>query len=124
MMKVFKDYSVLSHLDLMRRYTVPKDYFEETKDLVEDILKLAIANGKGIEINTSHVRYGVDGLTPSIEILKLYYEFGGTIITIGSDSHQEEHLGFMIKESKEVLRGIGFKYFCTFDKMKPTYHIL
>ncbi len=123
-MRVFKDYSVLAHLDLMRRYTEPEDYFENTKEDIEKILKLAIADGKGIEINTSHVRYGVDGLTPSIEVLKLYHELGGKIITIGSDSHQADHLGFLVEESKNVLREIGFEYFCTYKNMEPIFHRL
>lgn len=120
----FKDYSVLAHMDLMRRYTVPEDYFVKTKEAIIKVLQVVIEDGKGIEVNTSHVRYGVDGLTPSIEILKLYHELGGTVITIGSDAHKKEHLGFMIEESKEILREIGFEYFCTFENMEAIYHLL
>ena len=44
---------------------------------------------------------------------------GGEIITIGSDSHDPEHLGVGIEEAKSVLKDLGFRYFCTYDKMKP-----
>ena len=45
-------------------------------------------------------------------------------ITIGSDSHKPEHLGTFIDETKQELKTLGFKEFCTFDKMKPIYHQL
>lgn len=121
----YKDYSVLAHMDLVRRYLDKEvDMFEYSKDKIVKILKKVIEDNKGIEINTSSVRYGINGLTPSIEILKLYHELGGKIITIGSDSHKPEHLGFHIKESKKILKDIGYTHFCTFDKMEPIFHKL
>lgn len=59
---------------------------------VKPILELAIRDGKGIEINTSSFKYGLKDLMPSKSILKLYKELGCTIITIGSDTHETEHL--------------------------------
>ena len=83
-----------------------------------------IADGKGIEFNTSYHRYGLKNTTPSIDILKLYKELGGEIITIGSDSHKPEHLGAYIDEAKGILKEIGFTRFCTFEKMKPIFYEL
>lgn len=121
----YKNYSVLAHMDLVRRYLDKEvDLFEYSKDKIMKILKKVIADNKGIELNTSSVRYEINGFTPSIEILKLYHELGGKIITIGSDSHKPEHLGFHIKESKKLLKDIGFTQFCTFDKMEPIFHKL
>ena len=51
----------------------------------------------------------------------LYYDLGGKIITIGYDSHTKEHLGKYIEENKKILKEIGFKEFCTFDKMEPIF---
>lgn len=123
LVKSYKDYSVLAHFDLMRRY-VPSglDTFNEFKEIISEILKVVIADGKRIEINLSNDRYKVDGLTPSFEILKLYHELGGTIITIGTDSHKKEHLGQNIKGAARILKGIGFQHITTFDKMIPIYH--
>ena len=53
---------------------------------------------------------------PSKNILKLYLELGGTIITIGSDSHQEDHLGAYIEDTKKQLKALGFKQYCTYNK--------
>lgn len=119
----YKDYSVLSHLDLIRRYVnKERDRFEYTKPILTEILKKVIEDGKGIEVNTSSDRYKIDGLTPSFDILKLYHELGGKVITIGSDSHKPEHLGYNIEKSKDILRDIGFTHYCTFEKMTPIYH--
>ena len=123
--KVYKDYSVLAHMDLMRRYDKNGKYpFEKTKEIVTEILKQVIMDGKGIEINTSSFKYGLDDLMPSTDILKLYKELGGRIITIGSDSHRKEHLGSYIKEVNETLKGLGYTEYCTFEKMKAIFHQL
>lgn len=123
--KKYKNYSVLGHLDLIVRYDENGVYpFENVKPIIEDILKIVINDNRGIEFNTSYHRYGLKDTTPSMEILKLYHKLGGKIITIGSDSHKPEHLGFYIKEAKDILKSIGFKQFCTYDKMIPTFHDL
>lgn len=58
------------------------------------------------------------------EILRLYRELGGEIITLGSDSHMKEHLGFNIENMKKVLKDLGFKYFMTYEKMEMIRHEL
>ena len=67
--KEYKDYSVLGHLDLIARYDEAGYYpFDNIKEIVSEILKIVIEDGKGIEINTSSHRYGLKDLTPSREI--------------------------------------------------------
>lgn len=123
--KNYKDYSVLGHLDLIKRYDENGYYhFENVKDIIEEILKNVINDGKGIEVNTSSFRYNLDSLTPSKDILKLYKELGGRILTIGSDTHKESHVGYKISEVREELKKLGFEEFCTFEKMIPTFHKL
>ena len=125
LVKNYKNYSVLGHMDLIKRYDEAGSYpFEKIRPLIEEILKIVIADGKGIEINTSSHRYGLDGTMPSEEILRLYRKLGGQIITIGSDSHKPEHLGAYIEETKRLLEDVGFDKFCTYEKMKPVFHDL
>ena len=50
-------------------------------------------------------------MTPSINILKMYKQLGGEIITIGSDGHKEGQYGFKIAETQKILKDLGFKYF-------------
>lgn len=121
----YKNYSVLGHLDMIKRYDQAGILADEVnEELIKKILRLVIQDGKGIEVNTSNFRYGLPDLTPSRTILKWYYELGGKVLTIGSDSHEESHLGFKIEEIKEELKKIGFEQFCTFEQMQPTFHQL
>lgn len=125
LVKNYKNYSVLGHMDLIKRYDKAGDYpFENIRPIAEEILKIVIADGKGIEINTSSHRYGLSDTMPSREILKLYRELGGEIITIGSDSHRPEHLGAYIRETEDLLKEMGFKWFCTYKEMEPTFYKL
>lgn len=125
LVKNYQHYSVLGHLDLIIRYDKMGIYpFSKVKHYVEEILAEAIKNGKGIEINTSSHRYGLTDSTPSVEILKMYRDMGGQIVTLGSDSHAPSHLGTYMEEAKELLKGIGFRQFCTYEKMRPIFHEL
>ena len=125
LVKEYKHYSVLAHVDLIARYDQAGEYpFEKIKPFLEEILKTVIADGKGIEVNTSYHRYGLKDTTPSRKILELYRELGGEIITIGSDSHKPEHLGAYVKEAKEMLKKLGFQQFCTYEKMRPQFYSL
>ena len=123
--KNFDNYSCLAHFDLIRRYVDKSiDTFEQHKDIITEILQHVIKQGKGIEINTSSFRYQIPGYTPSIEILKLYHQLGGKIITLGSDSHQKAQLGAYLSEARLLLKAIGFSHYCTFDQMQPIFHTL
>ncbi|MGN1014733.1 MAG: histidinol-phosphatase HisJ family protein [Butyricicoccus sp.] len=124
-MRQYKNYSVLAHLDMIKRYDKCGEYPDDRiMDIVEAILRQAIADGKGIEVNTSCFKYGLPDLTPSRRILRLYHELGGEILTIGSDTHETDHLGDHIREVREYLKSIGFARFCTFDQMQPTFWAL
>lgn len=117
----FESYSVLGHLDLIKRYQVP-DSDADFTEIITDIFNTIIPKGKGIEVNTSGFSYGLDHHMPSEDILRLYKACGGEIITIGSDAHEKEHVGRHFTEVARLLQEIGFEYLCTFNKGKPAFH--
>ena len=113
---------VVAHLDLMKRYAFNTNGnfdFNEYVDMIKEVLTNIIKSGKGIEVNTSTLRSVVNETMPSVDILKLYHELGGTIITVGSDAHKSEDVGAGIRESIEVLKNIGFKNIYRFENRKP-----
>ena len=124
--KVFKNYSVLAHLDLLGRYDELGFYpFEVVEDMIAEILKLAIADGKGIEVNTSSWHYGLPDTQPSRKILRLYKDLGGKIITVGSDAHVTKFLADHLDDAYAILKDeIGFTEICTYDHMQPVFHKL
>lgn len=117
----FKNFNVLGHVDLVKRYTN-----EPSKNLFHDeltsIFKELIPYGKGIELNTSGVRYGLSHALPSEDVLKLYKACGGEIITLGSDAHRVSELAFQFQASLKLLQSVGFNYITTFEKQQPTFH--
>ena len=119
-MEAFDGYSVLGHLDLIRRYDPYDDYpFERVRDVVAEVLRRAIADGKGIEVNTSGIRYGLGDFQPRREILELYRDLGGRIVTVGSDSHKPEHLGSYLRLAYRELAELGFEGVHTYEKGEP-----
>ena len=120
----WKNYNILGHLDLIKRYgpydeILDDDYFI---DIITEILKQVIYDGKGIEVNTSCFKYNLPDLTPSRKIIELYKSLGGEIITTGSDAHATGFLACNFKYIYDYLKSIGFEYVCTFDKMKPLFN--
>ncbi|MFS0674804.1 histidinol-phosphatase HisJ family protein [Ornithinibacillus sp. 179-J 7C1 HS] len=120
--KEFEDFSVLGHLDLVKRYKRGSKY--DFHEVITEILKVVIEKGKGIELNTSGFRYGLNSAMPSTDILQLYRNLGGKIITIGSDSHIAETVGFEFRTSLELLGSLGFNYIATYENGEPSFHYL
>lgn len=122
--KKFRHYSVLAHLDLLARYDPAGPYpFEKEEERIAEILRLAIQDGKGIEINTSSWHYGLNDTSPSRKILRLYKDLGGKILTFGSDAHSVKYTADHFEEAERIAKDeIGITEFCTFDHMKPIFH--
>ncbi|NBJ70017.1 MULTISPECIES: histidinol-phosphatase HisJ family protein [Clostridia] len=118
----FKDFQVLGHIDLVKRYTKNKQAKYDFHDLLTKIFQEIIPAGKGIEINTSGLRYGLPNAMPSNDILTLYKACGGEIITIGSDSHVATTVGYGVTGAIERLRQIGFNYVTTFTDKRAIFH--
>lgn len=119
--KNFKQYNILGHVDLIKRYA-KEQVDNDFHTVLTEIFNIIIPEGKGIELNTSGVRYGLSNGMPSDDILKLYKQYGGEIITLGSDAHNPEDIAFQFNESLELLQSLGFKYLTTFEEQEPTFH--
>lgn len=119
--KSFDNFDTLGHIDFIDRYfddfsSIPK--YEEYSMLIDNILKILINKGKGLEINTAGLKYGLDYFHPKLQILKRYKDLGGEIITLGSDSHSHHYIGYEFINTKKVLKEIGFNYVSIFKKRK------
>lgn len=117
----FDHFSILGHVDLVKRYTKEQST-NDFHEIIREIFKAIIPRGQGIELNTSGYRYGLAGGMPSRDILELYRECGGEILTLGSDSHVAGTVAFKFKESLDLFEDIGFKYITTFTNQKPEFH--
>lgn len=122
--KSHDDYDVLGHLTYVCKSehnpTHANIPYDDIKEITDQILKILIDKGKGIEINTSGVDRIGDFL-PSIEYLKRYRELGGEIITIGSDAHDITRVGQYMFDAINMIKEV-FPYVCTFEKRRPIFH--
>ena len=122
--RLHDDFDVLAHLTFIAKArchhaprTVP---YGEHREVVDEILRVLVAKGKGMEMNTS----GVDrcgGFLPTADIFRRFKELGGDIVTVGSDAHRCNRVGQYSFEACALLRDI-FGYVCTFENRKPVFH--
>ncbi len=128
--KAFQGFQVYGHIDYIIRYVPGQkekkfDYnYEDYRDILDEVLKTLIHYGKGIEINTAGLKYGLGYAHPKIEVLKRYKELGGEIITIGSDAHKPEHLCYDFSIVPDLLQNLGYQHYTTFEKGKPIFEKL
>ncbi len=123
----YQNYDVYGHLDYVVRYGPTKNQdwnFHDYKDIFEAILRTLIEQGKGIEINTAGLYKGLGYPHPHRDILTLYRELGGEIITVGSDAHTPEHFGYGFDVAKALLLSCGFRYYTLFHHRKPEFYVL
>ena len=120
------DFDVLAHLTFIgkaQQHPAPRVVpYAEHQEIIDEILKVLVRKGKGMEMNSS----GVDrcgGFLPTADIFRRFKEFGGKIVTIGSDSHNTDRVGQYSAEACEILKDI-FGYVCTFEDRKPVFHKL
>lgn len=120
----FKEFDVYGHLDYCLRYTnstLEERMLQNYKDVIHEIFKVLIENGKGIEINSGGKRSKIKEFNPSLDYIKMYKEMGGEIITFGSDAHDPSNIAFASNDATEVLKSAGFKYYSIFKNRKPEF---
>ena len=95
-------------------------FFEEFRQL----FKVVIERGKGIELNLSGLARKSGAPMPEEELLKLYRQCGGEIITIGSDAHVADQVGTISRAGQEMLKAAGFSYVTWFENRIPHFEKL
>ena len=118
-------YDTLAHIGYVRRYMwrAGVDFgltLARYGDRIEQLLRTVIDKGRGIEINCSGIRDGC-GPFPSEEILRLYREMGGEIVTVGSDAHKTNVAAAAVREGYALLNACGFDYVTYFRQRKPEF---
>jgi len=122
--ELFNDFDVYGHLDFIKRYGIYENNeidYDEHEKIIEKILNELIKKGKGIEINTSGFKYGLNCFHPSVDILKKYKKLGGKILTIGSDAHHLIHLADNFEIVYNTLKELDYKTFTIFEKRNPIF---
>lgn len=116
-------FDTLAHLTYPMRYIVQagRNEIELSRyaDIIDEIFKTLIANGKALEINTSGLRQPIGKTMPTEDFVRRFKELGGEYLTLGSDAHFTEHVGAGIDEGYAIAERCGFEYVTYFENRKP-----
>jgi len=112
-------FDVLGHVIYPLRYMNLRDGNHVTLDpylpQLERIFRAVIARDKGIEVNTCRGRTVDDWR----EVLALYRDCGGRILTLGSDAHRTPDVAKGIPQAAALLKEFGFGL-AVYEKHTPT----
>ncbi len=119
------DIDILAHMGLFRRGLalagLRSDFNELLlwPDSVERILRVIIERNIALELNTSGLRRKEKITYPIPGILERFRELGGTLVTIGSDTHREPYIFYGLQEGRELLAANGFSGSHFYRNRKP-----
>lgn len=112
-------YDVLGHIIYPLRYLPPEFELDLRPwwDRLAEVLRSAAAQGKGIEFNTTA------GTTVEQwrDVLTLYRDLGGEVLTLGSDAHRPAHMAAAFPQALELIRAVGFRYLCVYRRRTPLF---
>ena len=93
-------------------------------ELLCEALSSLARHGKGIEANSHCLKEGTRGILPALEILRMFREAGGEIVTTGSDAHEAPSVGVGIPEAGAMLKEAGFEEISFFKGRRPIAGLL
>lgn len=103
-------FDTLGHLDLPKRYApVTVGHYDPLRytDQLTCIFKALIARSGSFEINTSGLRQPPRTSMPGPQLVSLYVSLGGSLVTIGSDSHVASTVGAGVERTLDMLQLCG-----------------
>jgi histidinol-phosphatase (PHP family) len=118
-------FDVVGHINYQTRYMNAAAlarldlslYYDALREILADVARA----GKGIEINTSGLWRGLGFTLPTLEVVKIFRDAGGEIVTTGSDAHRAEHVGLRLDGAVECLRAAGFRRYAFFRGREPFF---
>ncbi|MDR2530007.1 MAG: PHP domain-containing protein [Oscillospiraceae bacterium] len=115
----FGDFDSVAHLGYPLRYIhTPGVTMLSVRDELEPLLRALASAGKAIECNTSGIGRAW-GAMASLELLTLWRECGGELVTLGSDAHNASRLGCALRAGAELLRTADFERYAVFSNRRP-----
>ena len=115
-----KDFDIMGHLDYVVRYApypVTSLRYRDFGDIIDEMFKFLIYEGKALEINTkSYQDYSGRLVSLDADLLLRYREMGGEIISLGSDSHECSRVGESFNEYAARLKALGFRWTAHYEK--------
>lgn len=117
----------LSHLTYPLRYIVQAGFhlsFLDYEVQLRELFHILIDSGKALEVNTSGFSGPLGCTLPSFDILQLYRDCGGSLLTLGSDAHEISRLGNHLASVHKSLKDLGFQKACYYVQRQPVFYPL
>ena len=117
------DADIIGHFDLILKNCERKPYTPTNRffNAAEKAVKALIPYGKPFEINTGAIARGYRTAPyPHKEILKMIYDFGGSIC-LSSDCHNKDFLECGLEDARNLALSVGFKKQAIITKDGITY---
>ena len=111
------DYDALAHLGYVAKFAPYKNKpfrHADAPDAIDAVLRRLAQNGKALEINTSSLKNSPDTMA-SRDILTRFRDLGGELITLGSDAHAPEFIGYRLEDARQLALSLGFRYGAAFE---------
>jgi histidinol-phosphatase (PHP family) len=105
-------FDTIGHLDVVKRYLHPHLTAADLggrPEVVEPVLQALVDAGFALELNTSGLRQAVGETYPSSATVTRFRELGGSRVTVGSDAHRRDWLGWRLADAYDALRRAGFE---------------
>lgn len=112
------------HLDYIVRYGPNRNRFysfDSYRETIEPVLAALIRHDRALEVNTGGFKYGLGHPNPHEDIIRRYREMGGRLITVGSDAHVPEYVGYEFGRTREILCSCGFREYTVYRGRKPEF---
>ncbi|MDE6201229.1 MAG: PHP domain-containing protein [Clostridiales bacterium] len=97
------EFNTVGHIGFLERYVNSPMLYSDYKDILDDIIKTAVARGARIEENTNAA---LPPHQPREDFLRAYKAAGGTKPVLGSDAHTSDKIGQHFADAAEFLDGI------------------
>ena len=104
-------FTTLGHMTYIHRYVALAKHkmdFTPHLDRIRSLYELLIKLDIALELNVSTITSGLGISMPTLELLKMYRDAGGRLVTVGSDSHSPDTLGKSIRKGFALLQAAGF----------------
>jgi histidinol-phosphatase (PHP family) len=115
-------FDVVGHIDVGKRYGYDVHGFYDVtpyEEELREIFRVLVERGKGIEINHGSLRRKVNEAAPNLTALTWYREEGGEILTLGSDGHKPNGVGYCLTEAIAMAEAAGFSHVSGFSERNP-----
>ena len=117
-MTAVADFDSLSHFDVPVRtaFDIYGRYAAlEHLDYLRPVLRNCVERGLALDLNTAALRRRAAVLTPGLDILREYVALGGERITLGSDAHRPQHVGYGLDMALQIAREAGLRYVTQYE---------